>query len=82
MFGVIITINLVLGAHRSVLNVLRLAHGHTLSLSLLVKQEEGDSCKANTGEEGTEDTKSGFDSGKVMGLVLVLEEPVLNSQFK
>lgn len=75
MFGIIITISLVLGAHRSVLNVLRLAHGDTLSLSLLVKEEEGDSCKGDTGEEGTEDTKSGFDTGKVVGLVFVLEEP-------
>lgn len=75
MFGIIITISLVLGAHRSVLNVLRLAHGDTLSLPLLVKQEEGRSCKADTGEEGTEDTKSGFDTGKVVGLVFVLEEP-------
>lgn len=75
MFGIIITISLVLGVHRSVLDVLRLAHGDTLSLSLLVKQEEGDSCKTDTGEEGTENAKGGFDTGKIVRLVFVFKEP-------
>lgn len=74
-FDIITTISLILGAHRSILDKLRLAHGHTLSLSLLVKEEEEGGCEANTGDESAEDTEGGFDTGKVVGLVFVLEEP-------
>lgn len=74
-FDIITTISLILGAHRSILDKLRLAHGHTLSLPLLVKEEEEGGCEANTGNKSTEDTEGGFDTGKVVGLVFVLEEP-------
>lgn len=45
-----------------------------LLLFLFVKEEEEGGCEVNIGNKSIEDIEGGFDIGKVVGFVFVLEE--------
>lgn len=66
--------SLVLGLHRRVVDVLGLASGDSLPLSLLVEQEEQADLNTDETDKGDKDDEDSSDTGDVVRLVFCLEK--------
>lgn len=62
------------GVHGGVVDLLRLAHGYTLPLSLFVEKEEDDDLDADDNDKSDKDDHDGKNTGSIPRSVLSLEQ--------